>query len=1123
MIELLKATLKTLSLIGILLYTFSLNAQSNLWQSIQDKNIPQKGERAIIPTQYSSFQLDLSQLENLLNEAPLRFSDQYKQNAVILPIPINERYIADFKIVEAPIMAPDLAAKYPKIKTYTGYQIDNPQVKVRLDYTLQGFHAMIYHPQGSIYIDPYSLNDTEHYMLYKKEDYTLESDWQCMAAVEEHISEKNSPSDKSLAGDCELLSYEIAIAATGEYTQYHGGTSQALSAINTILNRVTGIYERDFGITFELIADNDEIIFSNPNTDPYNNNDLVGMMQENQSTIQSIIGSSNYDIGHVFTTGEGGIANFGSVCSNANKARGVTGLPNPIGDVFAVDFVAHEIGHQFGANHTFNTSAGSCGGGNRNNATAMEPGSGSTIMGYAGLCNPDNVQPNSDDYFHAISLEEVADFLAGPGDNCADIISTNNTSPNANAGLNYSIPHSTPFTLVGTASDADGDPLTYCWEQMDNDISPQPPIAGSDEGPNFRSLDPTTSPERTIPSVGYIATNLSNTWEVLTNQGRTFNFRFTVRDNNEAFGCTDEDDMIVTTHSSIGPFLVTSPNTNELWQVGSTQTITWDVANTTNSPVNCDEVDILMSLDGGFTFPITLAEGTTNDGSKTITVPDEIDNQVRIKVACSNNIFFDISNVNLRIEENDCGDCDDGDPCTLDLCEDGVCVSNPLYNPSLSIDGLPNSILECDDDIQLEGTGPGNMGIIVVEVVGDNYGHTDIGIEVYNVTNELVGFTGPQNPGLENGTEIFSYDVQINEGPFRVVMIDAYGDGLQSSSCFNQGQDGSYEIRDGQGNILVAAQPFEAQDANNDGNACGSSPDGADGPIEEENPNLMPEPEIGITGNFSGAGISNGSSNDGIATFDPADAGAGTYDISYTVEYNDCIVELTEEIVVESCSTTGESSFSLRVFLEGAYIGDGTMKTNLQEADLLPNDQPYDAAPYNYDGNESVSNFSNETVDWVLVEIRTGLDNTTTVAKKAALLMSNGQVKDLDGDSDLTFSLDTDESYYVIIRHRNHLDVMSADPVDFDTEMSYNFTPSESRALNDKQAGLDDGFAAMLAGDNTQDFVIQVTDYDLWETNPAQINVYDVSDFTLDGVVQITDFDAWIKNKAILGPSQLAY
>lgn len=604
------------------------------------------GTPQIRATEYKVFQINIEELKSQLQGIAFREHDNSGFVAQLeFPHPDGTMHTYNAKANET--MHPGLAAKFPEIKSYDAVNVKTGTA-VKWDITPQGFHAMIFQNDGStIFIDPLIKGNTDYYIVYYKSDFVTDKKMECsFNSGIEALENPNSPTSgvvKSF-GTCEFRSYRLALAATVEYTAFHGGSINAQAAQVTTMNRVNGIYERDMAITMNLVANNNLIVFSG--SDSYSNGNAGAMIGQNQTVVDNVIGNSNYDIGHVFGTNSGGLAGLGVVCSNSSKANGVTGSGSPIGDTFDVDYVAHEMGHQFGCNHTFNNSCS----GNRNNSTAMEPGSGSTIMAYAGICSP-NVQNFSDDYFHGVSLQEMGAEILSGGHTCEVITPLSNVAPNitsTNAGV--TVPGGTPFMLIAIANDADGDELTYDWEQMNNNISTQAPVATSTGGPNFRSWDPATSPTRYFPRLTAVTNNGPFTWERLPTVSRTMNFRVTVRDNAVGGGCNDHEDVTLTVDGGSGPFVVLYPSAVGItWPGTSTQTVTWDVANTFGAPVNCTNVDILLSTDGGATYPTVLTSNTPNDGSQDITVPNVGTSVARIMVVSANGTFFDVSDRNFTI------------------------------------------------------------------------------------------------------------------------------------------------------------------------------------------------------------------------------------------------------------------------------------------------------------------------------------------------------------------------------------------------------------------------------------------------------------------------------------------
>ncbi|OEJ98685.1 hypothetical protein A8C32_05665 [Flavivirga aquatica] len=628
--------------------TFIFSQSSSFWEKVSStKNAKIKKSKKDI-TAPNTYTLNIEGLKKALTNVPKR-RNLSKKSETIIAFPNSLGNLENFRIKEASIMHPDLQARYPDIRSYVGQGIKDPSEVIRFSISPQGMHSMtLSASKRATFIEPYT-EDLSYYRVYDRSKRTHVDEFECKVTNQVNKTlNKGSKSSSTLknADDSILRTYRIAISTTAEYTQYHGGTkASALAAMNTTMTRVNGIYERDFNVSFTLIANTDDVIYTNTSTDPYASTS-GNYNRQVQATLTSVIGESNYDIGHLFArAGNSGNAGcIGCVCVNNQKGSGWTSLNSPEGDPFDVDYVAHEIGHQFGGNHTWTY------GRNEDSNVQMEPGSGSTIMGYAGITGSTDVQSNSDPYFHAISIQQITNYIKSK--NCQTNTNTGNAVPVVNAGSNYTIPKGTAFVLDGSATDANaGDVLTYCWEQMDeNNSRTTYPNENATSGVAFRSFNPTTDTKRYFPRLETIKTGATSwQWEAVPSVARTLNFRLTVRDNVAGGGSNSSDDMLVTVNGTAGPFIVNRPNTNLTWYAGTTQTVAWDVAGTTANGINAANVDILLSTDGGDTYPITLAAGVTNDGFYNVVVPDNEGTQNRIMVKGSNNIFFDISNTNFTI------------------------------------------------------------------------------------------------------------------------------------------------------------------------------------------------------------------------------------------------------------------------------------------------------------------------------------------------------------------------------------------------------------------------------------------------------------------------------------------
>ena len=649
---------KQLSLLGMLFLSGISFAQTDrLWSSGSGKitsNIFENKSNIINPKIYS---LDINGLKNALAKAPKRLSAGEKSE-VIISFPNAEGKMENFKVRENSNFDPQLAAKYPDIKSYVGEGLENPASTIYFSVSPLGLSSMeIYGDKSAVFIEPYT-KDLSTYIVYKKSDKKDDlNKFECtvLDVAQKGASVSTNMTARPNADDAKLRTFRLALSCTGEYTAYFGGTkANALAAMNNTMTRVNGVFEKDFSARMVLIANNDAVIYTSASSDPYSAAaQMNNWNSQLQSTLTSVIGEANYDIGHLFgASGGGGNAGcIGCVCTNGSKGSGYTSPSDgiPSGDNFDIDYVAHEMGHQFGGNHTFSMS-------NEGTGANMEPGSGSTIMGYAGITSQD-IQPHSDAFFHAVSIQQITNNIKAK--TCPVSTNTGNSIPTANAGLDYTIPKGTPFMLTGTGTDANGDSLTYIWEQMDNASSSQTGASSAASatkasGPTFRSFTPTASPVRYFPRMASVLAGATTTAgseitvEALSNVARTYNFRFTVRDNRAGGSGNNSDDAVITVNGTAGPFSVSSQNSATTYTGGTSQTVTWNVAGTTANGVNAANVDILWSTDSGNSWT-TLLAGTPNDGSQAVTIPNSATTTGRIMVKGSNHIFFDVNNANITV------------------------------------------------------------------------------------------------------------------------------------------------------------------------------------------------------------------------------------------------------------------------------------------------------------------------------------------------------------------------------------------------------------------------------------------------------------------------------------------
>jgi hypothetical protein len=665
---------------------FASAQQNNFWTS-RDAGVVQitanrAAQRASFPANYKLFDLNMTSFRQEMMSVA---GTARTKASTIITLPNADGGLETFELVEASNFEPALQERFPDIRSFSGKGITDPSATVKLSISAQGMQSMVLRTNNreDEYIESYAA-DQPVYAVFKAQRKAGQMPWACNTADRNLANALNQQVGQEFSiarSGGNLKTYRLALSCNGEYANYFGATSAAqvglvLAAFNNTLARCNGIFEKDLALHLNLIASTTNVIYYNAGTDPYTT--LANWNVQLENTLIANVGEANYDIGHMFgSTGGGGNAGcIGCICVNRSgtvngKGSGITSPADgiPQGDNFDIDYVAHEIGHQLGANHTFSFSLEGTG-------VNKEVGSGITIMGYAGITGQD-VAPHSIDVFHQASIQQIQNNLLAKTCGTTASIAGTNTAPVVTPLTNYTIPRSTPFALTGSATDADGDALTYSWEQNDNSTTTGTASVASatkTTGPNWISFKPTTSPTRLFPQLSTILAGALVTGplaggdaganiEALSSVARTLNFRLTVWDNapyNSAVpevGQTSFADMVVTVNGTAGPFGVSAPNTAVSWGAGTTQTVTWTVNSTNLAPINCANVKISLSTDGGQTFPTVLLESTPNDGSQAVVIPNTLSTTARIKIEAIGNIFFDISNTNFSITTPPlCGD-----------------------------------------------------------------------------------------------------------------------------------------------------------------------------------------------------------------------------------------------------------------------------------------------------------------------------------------------------------------------------------------------------------------------------------------------------------------------------------
>ena len=664
----------TLSLLFSAGCLFGLSAQTvqQYWQPVAKEAVvlAETSDRPFEPHAYAALQLDFQALQTLLTEAP---PEHTLAQPLLVQLPLADGTFETFALVRSAVMSPVLAASAPHILTLAGRSASGKRVHITSS-PYGGFRAMIRRvDKGIEYIEPIASNQVQYYMAFDRKEYPAELysklpsliDPQSLQNLRKADDDRYSPGAPKPVNDRGPLSgslvtlrvYRFAAATTGEFSEsLNAGndTMIVLDKVVNITNQLNVIYEADLDVRLQLIDEEKKILFLNSATDPYTGTTVGGWLDQNPAAMQSTLGSAQkYDVGHVFARFLGGdalgVGSLNSICKQ-QKGRGCSAGFPPYGDDFLAT-IGQEIGHQWGGLHTWNN----CDGLTEpfSGVERCEPGSGSTIMSYAGTCGGDNVQGVTDLYYHACSIRGIREYVeTGEGSECGFTVITTNTAPIVSIPYanDFFIPIGTPFELRGGATDIDGDVLTYNWDEIDT--GPMTAL-GSPVGssPLFRSFEPDTAGYvRTFPRINTIITNLTNKTEVLPTYSRDLTFALVARDNRPGGGGIHFDTLSFRSTDQAGPFKVVSPNTNATtWHPGEYQVVTWEVANTDKAPVNCRLVNIRLSVNGGFKSPILLAENVPNTGKACVLVPNNLSPLARVRIEAADNVFFDISNQNFKI------------------------------------------------------------------------------------------------------------------------------------------------------------------------------------------------------------------------------------------------------------------------------------------------------------------------------------------------------------------------------------------------------------------------------------------------------------------------------------------
>jgi subtilisin-like proprotein convertase family protein len=833
---------------------FSFGQTDNFFKPVaeQDIQLPKGLMRSEMPVKYRTYQLDYTAIKAVLQTAPWEFTPEANAHTCVIRVPMADGTFEAFTVWQTAMMEPDMAAAHPDIRTFAGQSLRNKARGIRMSYSVRGLEIMVMQPDMDlIYVEPYSWNQDTYYIAYDRVDlpksplaglgrgYVPGQDIKALTDKSEGHPYTPKVEERGLLQETvKLKVYRFVCACTAEFAIDHGGTkASALAAVVSYTNKVSGFFERDIDLRLQLIQASENAIFIDPANEPWTGQQVTDWMGQNPLVVNTYCGgSSAFDIGHVYaryiTGGAVGVAGGIGIICGSGKARGCSG-GNGNGDYgdYFLGVVGQELGHQLGGGHTWNRCNG---GGGRNGDTAFEPGSGSTIMSYSGACGPDNIQNQADLYYHSGSIEEIQNYiLVQGGSECGSFKETNNHAPVVTLPYqdNFFIPISTPFELKGSAVDAengqDTTAITYIWEEID--AGPETPLGmPTANAATFRTKTPTlTGYDRTFPKLSIILTNQTGgtTAEVYSEQLPTYTrdltFRLTGRDGKANGGGVGWADVAFHATSTAGPFKVLYPNASaDIWHSGEYVNVTWDVANTNKAPVNCQTVNILLSLDGGLTFKDTLAKNVVNDGGQYVLVPDTVTSTARVRVEAADNIFFDLSNGNFKIQKSvqpsftfglsadagqiclpsafsadilSAGLAGFDSPVALDVSGNLPPGAVPTFSNNPILPGQPTGFALDLNNVHVSGT----FQFQVRAIVASTHDTIVRAITLTLIRNEFGGFGLTLPPDGTSGygltgylhwskvPDALSYDIQLSKSPaFDSLLISATGVGTSAADSF---------------------------------------------------------------------------------------------------------------------------------------------------------------------------------------------------------------------------------------------------------------------------------------------------------------------------------------------------